>query len=151
MFTRSTRRAGLFTGTAALLLATQPTVASAAAVEWLVGPLTLAASVALPLAVIFFASTGVSAAAPVSTTRVSVGQGGAEGNGLSANPAISGDGRFVVFWSDATNLVSSDSNNASDVGPCVRKGRCTDISGRAKLETVAALNLPNASRVFSMR
>ena len=50
------RRAGLFTGTAALLLATQPTVASAAAVEWLVGPLTLAASVALPLAVIFLHS-----------------------------------------------------------------------------------------------
>jgi hypothetical protein len=43
MFTRSAIRAGLFAGTAALILATQPATARAATVEWLIGPLTLAA------------------------------------------------------------------------------------------------------------
>ena len=38
------------------------------------------------------------------TTRVSVGVGGREANGESYRPSISGDGRFVAFVSDATNL-----------------------------------------------
>ena len=32
-----------------------------------------------------------------------------------SNPAISGDGRYVVFESSATNLVAGDSNNQADV------------------------------------
>ncbi len=49
------------------------------------------------------------------TTRVSVNSSGAQANGQSQSPAISGDGRFVAFISDATNLVSSDSNGVSDI------------------------------------
>jgi Tol biopolymer transport system component len=39
------------------------------------------------------------------TTLVSRAVGGAAANGTSANPAISGDGRFVAFQSDAGNMV----------------------------------------------
>jgi trimeric autotransporter adhesin len=39
-----------------------------------------------------------------STTRVSVGQDGQMGNADSGSPSISGDGRFVVFQSAASNL-----------------------------------------------
>ncbi|MFN0007752.1 MAG: TolB family protein [Planctomycetota bacterium] len=46
------------------------------------------------------------------TVRASVGS---EGNGPSTDPSISGDGRYVVFESAATNLVASDANAALDV------------------------------------
>jgi len=49
------------------------------------------------------------------TTRVSVASGGAQGNGTSAVPAISADGRFVAFYSYANNLVPGDTNRRSDV------------------------------------
>jgi Tol biopolymer transport system component len=49
------------------------------------------------------------------TTRVSIGTNGAQGTLESRDPAISADGRFVVFTSDASNLVSNDTNNVSDV------------------------------------
>jgi hypothetical protein len=45
------------------------------------------------------------------TSRVSVSTTGAEGNNQSEAPAISGDGRFVVFTSYATNLVPEDSGD----------------------------------------
>lgn len=49
------------------------------------------------------------------TTRVSVASDGTQANAASARPRISGDGRFVVFQSAATNLVPGDSNALSDV------------------------------------
>jgi Tol biopolymer transport system component len=49
------------------------------------------------------------------TERVSVGPGGAQGNGDSALPALSADGRFVAFGSSATNLVPGDTNRTTDV------------------------------------
>jgi Tol biopolymer transport system component len=49
------------------------------------------------------------------TWRVSVASDGTEGNGRSYEPHISADGRFVVFTSDASNLVSGDTNRVSDV------------------------------------
>ncbi|MGQ0521567.1 MAG: hypothetical protein ACT4PX_10520, partial [Actinomycetota bacterium] len=48
------------------------------------------------------------------TTRVSVGAGGAEANGGSFFPSLSGSGRFVGFDSLATNLVAGDTNALSD-------------------------------------
>jgi Tol biopolymer transport system component len=45
------------------------------------------------------------------TERVSVDSAGNEGNSGSNRPAISADGRYVAFKSDATNLVAGDSNN----------------------------------------
>lgn len=47
--------------------------------------------------------------------RVSVATGGTEGNGWSESPKISGDGRYVAFTSQASNLVAGDTNGASDV------------------------------------
>lgn len=49
------------------------------------------------------------------TTRLSVGPGGAQGNGLSFGPVISADGATVVFTSEASNLVPDDSNGTRDV------------------------------------
>lgn len=53
------------------------------------------------------------------TTRVSLGLGGVEANGdsVASVPALamSGDGRFVVFSSAATNLIAGDGNAATDV------------------------------------
>ena len=49
------------------------------------------------------------------TTRlVSVTQSGAQTNADSYQPTISGDGQFVVYNSDASNITSNDSNNLSD-------------------------------------
>jgi uncharacterized repeat protein (TIGR01451 family) len=49
------------------------------------------------------------------TTMVSVASDGTQGNDESDWPSISADGRFVVFYSDATNLVSGDTNDFRDV------------------------------------
>jgi Tol biopolymer transport system component len=49
------------------------------------------------------------------TTRVSVDSSGAQGNGWSTSPAISADGRYVAFQSDAPNLVAGDTNGQTDV------------------------------------
>lgn len=49
------------------------------------------------------------------TTRVSVGPGGVQANDMSLAPAISADGRFVAFYSFASNLVVGDTNGDSDV------------------------------------
>lgn len=50
----------------------------------------------------------------ISTVRVSVDSAGQQGNGSSWNPAISADGRFVTFDSQATNLVANDTNGITD-------------------------------------
>lgn len=49
------------------------------------------------------------------TRRVSVSTDGVQGDRGSGLPEISRDGRFVVFSSDATNLVPGDTNNQHDV------------------------------------
>jgi Tol biopolymer transport system component len=49
------------------------------------------------------------------TERVSVDSSGTEGNGPCYNPSISADDRFVAFSSDASNLVSGDTNGTADV------------------------------------
>ena len=49
------------------------------------------------------------------TERVSVDSSGAESNGQSMYPAVTDDGRFVVFSSQADNLVAGDTNGVFDV------------------------------------
>jgi Tol biopolymer transport system component len=60
------------------------------------------------------------------TTRVSVGPGGAEASGGdSFTPALSADGRYVAFASDATDLVGGDTNSATDVFVHDRQAKTT--------------------------
>jgi Ca2+-binding RTX toxin-like protein len=47
--------------------------------------------------------------------RVSAEAAGAQGNAGSYNPQFSADGRYLVFTSDASNLVAGDSNGAGDI------------------------------------
>jgi Tol biopolymer transport system component len=50
------------------------------------------------------------------TRRISIGERGEETDGLSREPTISADGRWVAFTSVATNLVAGpDANNGADV------------------------------------
>ena len=46
---------------------------------------------------------------------VSASPTGAAGNGKSSSPVISGEGRYVVFQSKASNLVPNDTNGVSDI------------------------------------
>lgn len=49
------------------------------------------------------------------TARVSVSNSSSQANGESHWPSISSDGRFITFYSYASNLVSGDTNNTADV------------------------------------
>ncbi|MEZ4683404.1 MAG: hypothetical protein R2932_55275 [Caldilineaceae bacterium] len=49
------------------------------------------------------------------TARVSVASDGTEATGFSTAPAISDDGRFVVFTSGANNLIPNDINLGGDI------------------------------------
>lgn len=50
-----------------------------------------------------------------STTRVSLNTTGTQANSNSYRPSMSGDGNRVAFYSDATNLVSADTNAVGDI------------------------------------
>jgi hypothetical protein len=67
-------------------------------------------------------------AAPVAAqvTRVSVSTAGAQADGASFTPAVSASGRFVVFASQATNLVAGDTNGTQDI---FLRDRDTDADG----------------------
>lgn len=58
--------------------------------------------------------------------RVNISSAGAEANIGSDYPAISSDGRYVVFESSATNLVSSDTNAVKDIFIRDRTGGTTE-------------------------
>ena len=49
------------------------------------------------------------------TERVSVSSNGSQANGASTRVDVSANGRYVVFESEASNLVSGDTNGAVDV------------------------------------
>ena len=49
------------------------------------------------------------------TERVSAGASGTQGNGQSRDGTITADGRYVAFWSYASNLVPGDTNSQADV------------------------------------
>jgi hypothetical protein len=58
---------------------------------------------------------GAPSACSPSTTLVSVGLDGGDPNGASRSPSVSANGRFVVFASDADNLVRGDANGVADI------------------------------------
>ncbi|MCX8072468.1 MAG: hypothetical protein N3C12_08460 [Candidatus Binatia bacterium] len=49
------------------------------------------------------------------TERVSVASDGSQANGHSTYAAISADGRWVAFQSEATNLIPADTNRVTDI------------------------------------
>ena len=53
-------------------------------------------------------------AASGDVTRISVTDSGAQSNGFSDWATLSADGRYIAFNSDASNLVSGDTNGVSD-------------------------------------
>lgn len=65
-------------------------------------------------------------------TRVSVHTAGTQAGGPSYYPSISADGRFVAFWSVATDLVSGDMNGVSDA---FVHDRQTGVTERVSLST----------------
>jgi hypothetical protein len=69
---------------------------------------------------------GVATGCNPQITRLSVATDGSEGNGASQGASISADGRFVAFVSEATNLVSNDTNGAKDI---FVRDTCTNVSG----------------------
>ena len=50
-----------------------------------------------------------------STERASVSSSGIEGNDASTYPVLNANGRYVVFTSDASNLVPGDTNGQTDI------------------------------------
>src|SRR5689334_22453236 len=61
------------------------------------------------------ACLALAGSAAAQTVRVNTGLGGAEPDGVNTDGKISGNGRFVVFASQATNLVAGDANASADV------------------------------------
>jgi Tol biopolymer transport system component len=55
-----------------------------------------------------------------STQRVSISSNSEQGNYSSEYPSISADGRYVVFFSFASNLVDGDTNDCAGIS-------CSDI------------------------
>lgn len=74
------------------------------------------------------------------TEVVSIGLGGAPANGASSLPAVSTDGRFVAFVSEATNLVPGDVNGARDVFVRDRLTGTTELVSVASDGTRASLD-----------
>src|SRR5689334_3211688 len=58
---------------------------------------------------------GVSLAQTCTTTRVNLGPGGVQALSQCTNPALSADGNWVAFESQASNLVAGDTNNWFDI------------------------------------
>jgi hypothetical protein len=69
------------------------------------------------------------------TTRVSVATDGTQANGASNAPRLSADGRFVVFESNASNLVPNDTNSTWDV---FVHDRVTHVTTRVSVATGGA-------------
>jgi Tol biopolymer transport system component len=69
----------------------------------------------ITILITFPVDTTIVRAAAGDVIRVSVDSSGAQANGWSRRTTISGDGRYVVFESDAGNLVSGDTNGAGDI------------------------------------
>ena len=66
------------------------------------------------------------------TELVSIGLGGEPANGLSTTADVSGDGRYVVFTSVATNLVPDDTNGEADV---FIRDRATGTTSRLSVDS----------------
>jgi hypothetical protein len=59
--------------------------------------------------------TSTAAAPAIGFVRITTGIDGGQANDASFRPWLSGDGRYVAFESDASNLVSGDTNGLRDI------------------------------------
>ena len=81
------------------------------------------------------------------TVRASTNTAGSGGNAASSWPAISADGRYVAFMSDATNLVAGDTNGMSDV---FVKDTLTGVTSRVSVDSGGLQgNAPSSSPSIS--
>ena len=82
------------------------------------------------------------------TTRVSVDDSGTQSNSDSFRPSISADGRYVAFYSEASNLVPGDTNGATDVFVYDRRSGATKrvsvAAGWRRSRTATACDRPSA-------
>jgi hypothetical protein len=80
---------------------------------------------------------------PHQTTRLSeaTGSPGTQGNAASTDPSISDSGRYVSFTSNATNLVSGDTNSVSDI---LMRDRSRNFTTRISTKQMLEQN-PNLS------
>ena len=76
---------------------------------------------------------GAPAGCVPSTSRASINNSGIEGNADSIHPAFSGDERYLAFASNATNLVSGDTNGVGDI---FLRDTCFGASGGCVPSTV---------------
>ncbi len=67
--------------------------------------------------------------------KISVNNAGEAANAASSSPSISGNGRYVAFWSNATNLVSGDTNNQRDI---FVRDRWTNTTSRLSVDAFGA-------------
>ncbi len=77
-------------------------------------------------------SGGGGSLGPGAVERISTSSSGASANGTSQRPSLSADGRYVVFDSDASNLVTGDTNGEIDV---FRKDRQTGTTIRISTDS----------------
>jgi len=88
------------------------------------------------------------------TERVSVSSSQLEGNDASLSPAISGNGRYVAFYSVAGNLVPDDTNTCwswyHESGPCPDvfvRDRTGGTTGRVSLSSLGAQSAHSSMNV----
>jgi len=67
--------------------------------------------------------------------KISVNDAGESANAASLRPSISGNGRYVAFWSNATNLVSDDTNNQRDI---FVRDRWNNVTSRLSVAALGA-------------
>src|SRR5262245_6424112 len=69
------------------------------------------------------------------TAVASLNSSGAQSNGISIEPSVSADGRFIAFTSDATNLVQGDTNQCfyNLLDESFQPGDCPDVFVRDRL------------------
>jgi Tol biopolymer transport system component len=79
------------------------------------------------------------------TTRITVGPGGVEGNDESLEPSITPDGRFVAFHSAASNLAVGDTVASMDVFVHDRALGTTELVSRSSQGVVADADSLEAS------
>ncbi len=78
------------------------------------------------------------------TTRVSVDSAGNQANMGSDRASISADGRFVVFLSNASNIVPGDTNKRNDI---FVRDRLTNTTTRVSVDSAG--NQQNGSSLFN--